>query len=123
MGSPFGPLVLIVNPVSGKGKVAAALPRIEAALRQQDLEYRVEVTRGPGDATRAAGKALDRGERFVVAVGGDGTIHEVVNGMIVDGAPVRSDALLGVIAAGSGSDFVRTADLPGDAVRSESNVC
>jgi diacylglycerol kinase (ATP) len=116
MGSPFGPLVQIVNPVSGKGKVAAALPKIEGALRQHGLEYRIEVTRGPGDATRAARQALEGDERFVVAVGGDGTIHEVVNGMIVDDEPVRADALLGVVAAGSGSDFARTIALPGDAV-------
>jgi diacylglycerol kinase (ATP) len=122
MGSPFGPLVLVVNPVSGKGKVAAALPKIEAALRQRDLEYRIEVTRGPGDATRAAREALAGGERFVVAVGGDGTIHEVVNGMIENDVPIRPDPLLGVVAAGSGSDFVRTVDLPGDAVQSVAHL-
>jgi diacylglycerol kinase (ATP) len=115
MTSAFGPLTLIVNPVSGRGKVAAALPRIEEALRREGLEHRIEVTRGPGDATRATRRALEGDGRFVVAVGGDGTIHEVVNGMFADGRPVREDAVLGVVAAGSGSDFVRTFDLPGDA--------
>ena len=115
MASPFGPLTLIVNPVSGRGRVAEALPKIEAELRAADLGYGLAVTRGPGDATRAACAAAEAGGRFIVAVGGDGTIHEVVNGMLApDGRPVVDGAVLGVIAAGSGSDFVRTFDLPSD---------
>ncbi|HET8526786.1 MAG TPA: diacylglycerol kinase family protein, partial [Actinomycetota bacterium] len=56
--------------------------------------------------------------RFVVAVGGDGTVHEVVNGMFDgEGKPLVADAVLGVVAAGSGCDFVRTFGLPGDATR------
>ncbi len=117
MTNPFGPMTMIVNPVSGKGRVAAALPNIEEAVRREGLEYRIEVTRGPGDASTAAREALRAGERFIVAVGGDGTIHEVVNGMIAGDAAIRADAVLGVVAAGSGSDFVRTFDLPGDSVR------
>jgi YegS/Rv2252/BmrU family lipid kinase len=53
-----------------------------------------------------------------VAVGGDGTVHEVVNGMLEDGRPVARDAVLGVVAAGSGCDLVRTFGLPGDVTRS-----
>ncbi|HET7481323.1 MAG TPA: YegS/Rv2252/BmrU family lipid kinase, partial [Actinomycetota bacterium] len=52
------------------------------------------------------------GRRFLVAVGGDGTIHEVVNGMIEDDRPVAAEAVLGVIAAGTGSDFIKTFGLP-----------
>jgi len=48
-------------------------------------------------------------------VGGDGTVHEVVNGMMQDGRPLAPDAVLGVVAAGSGCDFVRSFGLPGDA--------
>jgi YegS/Rv2252/BmrU family lipid kinase len=54
----------------------------------------------------------------VVAAGGDGTVNEVVNGMLdAEGKPVGEDPVLGVVAAGSGSDFVRTFGLPGDATR------
>jgi diacylglycerol kinase (ATP) len=117
MASPFGPMVLIVNPASGRGKVGAQLEEVRAALRSLDLEHRVALTAGTGDATRAAREALESGtERFVVAVGGDGTVNEVVNGMVADDQPIRKDAVLGVIAAGSGCDFVRTFGLPGDSV-------
>lgn len=119
MSSPFGPLRLIVNPHAGRGRVGRTLPQLQAALRERDLEHDVVETTGPGDGTRAARQALEEGRRFLVAVGGDGTVHEVVNGMFdvpsPEGAdagglptPVRADAVLGVVAAGSGCDFVRT---------------
>ena len=116
MTSPFGPLVLIANPRAGRGKVAQALPRIERILSEAGLEYRIVQTAHPGHATQAARDALHGGERYLVAAGGDGTVHEVVNGMISAGRPVAEDAVLGVVAAGSGCDFVRSFGLPGDAV-------
>jgi diacylglycerol kinase (ATP) len=117
MASPFGPLVLIANPRSGSGQVGRELPEVERQLQARKLRYRIVTTERPGDATALAREALDRGERFVVAVGGDGTVHEVVNGMLEEDRPLVEDAVLGVVAAGSGSDFVRTFGLPGDAVR------
>jgi diacylglycerol kinase (ATP) len=115
--SPFGPLVLIANPRSGNGQVGRELPEVERQLRTLKLDYRIVETDRRGHAIDLAREALDRGERFLVAVGGDGTVHEVVNGMIEEGRPMADGAVLGVVAAGSGSDFVRTFGLPGDAVR------
>ena len=122
MTSPFGPLVLIANPRAGGGKVDAALPEVERILREAGLGYRVVRTTHPGHATEAARQALRGGERFLVAVGGDGTVHEVVNGMISGGQPVAPDAVLGVVAAGSGCDFVRSFGLPGDAARAAGHL-
>jgi YegS/Rv2252/BmrU family lipid kinase len=93
------------------------MPEVERQLNARGLRYRLVLTEGPGHATRAAREALDAGERFLVAVGGDGTVQEVVNGMIREDRPVRDDAVLGVVAAGSGCDFIRTFGLPGDAIR------
>ncbi len=114
MTSPFGPLVLIANPNAGRGAVSKALPRVESVLRNKNLAYRIVRTTHPGHATEAARQALSDGERYLVAVGGDGTVHEVVNGMVRDGGPVAADAVLGVVAAGSGYDFVRSFGLPPD---------
>jgi len=113
--SPFGPLVLIANPSAGRGTVSQALTRVERVLTGANLDYRVVRTTHPGHATEAARQALSDGERYLVAVGGDGTVHEVVNGMVCDGGPVAADAVLGVVAAGSGCDFVRSFGLPPDA--------
>ena len=114
--SPFGPAVIIANPRSGRGKVGSHLVEIERFLADAGLSYRVVRTTHPGHATEAARDALAGGERYLVAAGGDGTVHEVINGMIADGQPVAADAVLGVVAAGSGCDFVRSFGLPGDAV-------
>ncbi len=118
MSSPFGELTVIVNPHAGKRHVGQEIPELERNLRARGLAYHLLRTQGRGDAVRFAREALEGGARFLVAVGGDGTVHEVVNGMLDgDGRPVAEDAVLGVVAAGSGCDFIRTFGLPGDATR------
>ncbi len=118
MTSAFGPLTVIVNPHAGKHRVGEEIPELERTLQARGLPYELRRTEGAGDAMRFAREALDNGGRFLVAVGGDGTVHEVVNGMMDDGGPVVPDAVLGVVAAGSGCDLVRTFGLPGDVTRS-----
>jgi diacylglycerol kinase (ATP) len=115
--SPFGPLVLIANPNAGRGRADRALPRVEGVLKGENISYRIVRTTHPGHATEAARQALRNGERYLVAVGGDGTVHEVVNGMVSGAGPLVADAVLGVVAAGSGSDFVRSFGLPADVER------
>ncbi|HEV3475043.1 MAG TPA: diacylglycerol kinase family protein [Actinomycetota bacterium] len=114
MASPFGDLLVIANPRAGRGRVGTELPELERQLLARRLRYRIVETRGAGHATDLARDALAEGTRFLVAVGGDGTVHEVVNGMIEDDKPVNDEAVLGVVAAGSGSDFIRTFGLPED---------
>lgn len=123
MSSPFGKLTVIVNPHAGRRRVEREIPELERNLRSKGLDYVLLRTEGPGDATRFAREALEGGGRFVVAAGGDGTVNEVVNGMLdAEGKPVGEDPVLGVVAAGSGSDFVRTFGLPGDATRACSHL-
>ena len=122
MTSPFGPLVLIANPRAGRGTADQALPRIERVLTSSNLSYRIVRTTRPGHASEAARQALRDGERFLVAVGGDGTVHEVVNGMIEDGQPLAPDAVLGVVAAGSGCDLIRSFGLPSDAEQAAAHL-
>lgn len=107
-------VLLVVNPQAGRGRVGRRLTDLEGHLRASALEYRMLVTEGPGHATPLVRAALDEGERFIVAVGGDGTVNEVVNAMLERDRPVVPDATLGVVAAGSGCDFVRTFDPQGD---------
>ena len=108
MSSPYGPLRLIVNPRSGRGAVGKTLPVLTEALRSKDLEFDIVETTRARHASEAASEALRQGIRYLVAVGGDGTVHEVVNGMFDGTTPIREDAVLGIAAAGSGSDFART---------------
>jgi diacylglycerol kinase family enzyme len=117
MASPFGPLVLLVDRRAGRGIAAAEVPEIERTLLSKGLDHRVAQSSEAGELTGLAAAALRAGERFLVAVGDDRTVAAVVGGMIEDDRPVAEDAVLGVVAAGSGCDFVRTFGLPGDATR------
>ncbi len=104
------PPLLICNPLAGGGR-ARIVPRLLAALRGRGVEPDVAETTRPGDATRLARDAVERdGRRFVVAVGGDGTVNEVVNGLIDadTGRPRADDLLLGVVPGGTGCDLTRT---------------
>jgi YegS/Rv2252/BmrU family lipid kinase len=109
-------MLLIANPSAGRGR-GAVLQTLANALDDTDLEYRIVTTAGPGDATELAARAVTSGDhRFVVAVGGDGTVHEVVNGLVdAETGTARGEGLvLGVVAGGSGCDFIKTFGLPAD---------
>lgn len=120
MSSRFGTPVLICNVRSGRGGVGRALPEVTAELDRRGITYEVRETAYAGHATDITREVVSSGGRFVVAVGGDGTVHEVVNGLIADDKAIASDAVVGVVAAGTGSDFIKTFGLPAsprDAVR------
>ena len=112
MSSAFGPLVLICNPRAGGGGARRALPDVLEHIEQRELEYELRYSEGPGHATELARAAVGEGRRLIVAVGGDGTVHEVVNGMIEDDRALNDRAVLGVVAAGTGCDFIRTFGIP-----------
>ena len=106
---PLGPPLLIGNPRAGRDR-GRVLREMSAALHARGAAHDVAETRSAGDATRLARQAVAAGRRFVVAVGGDGTVHEVVNGLIdpVTGTPHGADTVLGVVPGGTGGDLART---------------
>jgi diacylglycerol kinase (ATP) len=104
-------IALVVNPRAGRGRVARELPRLLGDLRGIGIEPTLLETDRPGHGVELARRAAVAGHDTVVAVGGDGTVNEVVNGLIHGDTPVGPSAL-GVVAAGSGADFNRTWRLP-----------
>lgn len=110
MTSPFGPIALIVDPRAG---VLDQVPVLERALEDRGLVHRTLVANGSSTSSLAT-SALDEGFRFLVAVGNDETVHDVVNGLFRDGRPIRDEPVLGVIGAGSGCDLLRSFGVPGD---------
>jgi len=117
-----GQTVFLVNPASANGATAKRWPALERQARDFGLEPEVAHSTGPGGLAELARQAADDGAALAVAVGGDGTVHEVVNGMVKDGGPVAADAVLGVVAAGSGSDFVRSFGPPDDAAQAAARL-
>jgi len=104
---PVAPLV-IVNPSAGAGRAGRLLGWVRERLASRP-EARLEITSEPGDAERWAATSHGAHDR-VVAVGGDGTIQEVVNGLLSAGDP----ATLGIVPVGSGNDLARSLGLPPD---------
>ena len=104
------PMRLIVNPVAGGGRGGALRPKLQDELRRQGADFDTVVTEGPNHAVELARQAVTDGCRLLVAVGGDGTIHEVVNGLVT-GGEVPEGVTLGVVPCGTGSDFARTVGL------------
>jgi YegS/Rv2252/BmrU family lipid kinase len=114
MSSPVSPL-FIVNPIAGSGRAHGYTPRIEAWMAEQAIDGRLLETRERGHAERLAAAATDLGHDRVIAVGGDGTIQEVLNGLLTAGAaPDGGPPSLGIIPAGRGNDLARSVFLPLD---------
>jgi diacylglycerol kinase (ATP) len=107
--APFGAPLLITNPLAGTGR-REVLATVSGVLDANGLAHDVVETTAAGDATRLAREAVLDGRRFVVAVGGDGTVHEVVNGLVdaETGQAHADGVVLGTIAGGSGCDLTRT---------------
>lgn len=106
----------VVNPAAGRGRALRVWEEVRAVLRGAGMEVEAELTARPGHATALAQEAL-RGERSaVLAVGGDGTIHEVANGLLRGSGGRRSAIPLGVVPAGSGNDFAKPLGIPADGV-------
>ncbi len=98
----------IVNPVAGGGKAKSLVHKIEKNFRESGADFKVYQTRGPRDAIEAAVRAAEEGFDIVVAAGGDGTVNEVLNGL------VGSKSSLAAIHGGKGNDFAAAVAMPKD---------
>lgn len=98
----------VVNPHSANGSTGRRWASYAAVIARSLQDFGVEFTKGPMHARDIARTALLAGYECVVAVGGDGTINEVVNGFFDAGRPIRPTAALGVLPRGTGGDFRRT---------------
>ena len=94
---------VILNPAAGRGAARRARDPVARAFREQGWAVELVETGAPGEGTALARAAAAAGATHVIAVGGDGIVHEVANGMIAAG----SDAALGVVPVGSGNDFAK----------------
>jgi len=101
---------VIVNPTAAAGAVGREWPNLRSHLAARGLVFSEALTEGPGHATDLAAKAVGDGCGLVVAVGGDGTVNEVVNGLCA-GPGSTAGAHLGIICRGTGCDLVRTLGL------------
>jgi YegS/Rv2252/BmrU family lipid kinase len=105
---------LIVNPLAGRGSALKAIPEIESILNSLSLDYDIILTEYPGHAIQLAKDAGSNGYDTVVAVGGDGTVNEVINGLMLDANAGNLNASLAVLPVGRGNDFSYGMGVPQD---------
>ncbi len=98
----------VVNPHSANGSTGKRWGEHASTIAKTLSDFGVEFTRGPMDAARLATQAITNGYECIVAVGGDGTVNEVVNGFFENGKAINPKAALGVLPRGTGGDFRRT---------------
>ena len=104
-----GEYAFILNPIAGNGFALETMEKIETVMKQRGLPYRILRTENPGNATELARRlAEEPGVRAVISVGGDGTAFEVASGMM------NTEKPMGLIPAGTGNDFIKTAKIPKD---------
>jgi diacylglycerol kinase (ATP) len=100
------PYLAIVNPAAGGGRGRKMLGPVLEQLRAGGFAIDMAETQGAGDATRIAREAYGRGQRHFIAVGGDGTSYEVVNGLFPE-AGAGERPTLGFLPLGTGNSFLR----------------
>jgi len=103
---------VIVNPTAGSGKGLDDFPRISKLLRSNGIIHETVFTEHKFHATELTVSAVNRGFRHIIIAGGDGTLHEVVNGLFIQQVCAPTDVTLAVIAVGTGNDWVRTFGIP-----------
>jgi diacylglycerol kinase (ATP) len=106
--------LVIVNPASAGGRTARQWPLLQRCLVDAGVDFEARITAQPADAIALTREALREGVNRVVAVGGDGTLNELVNGWFDPQTqqPINPDAALGLLPSGTGGDFRKTAGIP-----------
>ena len=99
--------ILIANPVSGKGKAKTVAEQAHVTLTKKEFKGDIKLTTGSGDAKQFAQEAISNGIKWVIVCGGDGTLHEAING--IGNTP---DVALGLIPAGRGNDLATAVGIP-----------
>jgi len=97
---------VIVNPVAGGGSIRRLWPRVCSQLQDTGLSFDHEFTKSPGHAIEIARQAVATGYQYLIAVGGDGTVNEVANGIL--GSAHSDDTVLGIISTGTACGFARS---------------
>ncbi|MEA3326651.1 MAG: diacylglycerol kinase family protein [Chloroflexota bacterium] len=105
---------IIVNPTAGRGAAGKAVPEIEEQLKSLGINYDLVLTEYAGHAIQLAAEARLKGYGIVVAVGGDGTSNEIMNGLMQVAVKGQLPPKLAVLPVGRGNDFSYGMGVPQD---------
>ncbi len=102
----------IVNPVAGQGRALDDLPTISRLLREYKIDCEMVFTERKHHATQLTVEAVRAGYRRMIVVGGDGTLHDVINGIFIQKEVPTTEVQVAVIAVGTGNDWIRMFGIP-----------
>lgn len=105
---------VLVNPVSGGGRARRRWPALAEALGRRGISFECGLTAAARDGERLARLAVERGHRRLLAVGGDGTLNEMLNGVAPHAAGTPSECVIAAAPFGTGNDWARTMQVPDD---------
>jgi diacylglycerol kinase family enzyme len=104
--------MIILNPAAANGKAGRIWPELEAPLRKHLIDFEMVRSRQRGHATQLAEEAVKAGYRHIIAVGGDGTNHEVANGILRQKIVPSHEIWYTLFPVGTGNDWIRTHRIP-----------
>jgi diacylglycerol kinase (ATP) len=104
--------LIIVNPTAASGRAGRMVPQIHEELKARGIDFNLVLTERPWHAAEMVGEAVQQGYDVVVAAGGDGTINEVINGIMQLKSAANINVCLGVLPVGGGNDFAYGMGLP-----------
>ncbi|MGD9106958.1 MAG: diacylglycerol kinase family lipid kinase [Desulfobacterales bacterium] len=108
----FPKIAFIVNPHAGNGSTGLNWSYIEAVARDRLGHFETYMTQRPNDAVMFAEDAVAKEAGLLVCVGGDGTLNEVINGIMMHEESIRSTVTVGFVPNGTGCDFAKTLPIP-----------
>jgi YegS/Rv2252/BmrU family lipid kinase len=100
----------IINPAAGAGRTVKQWPMISQYINDLGIKFETNMTDSPGHAINLAYDAVKQGYKYIVAVGGDGTVSEIANGIYK--ANALNEVKLGIVSTGTGADYIRTVGIP-----------
>lgn len=100
--------VFIVNPIAGNGFAKTLVPDIKAMIKKHNIDGEIIFSERPGHASELSKIFYDKGFRYIIGVGGDGTMNEIACPLVN-----KKDVIIGIIPAGTGNDFIQICGFPG----------
>lgn len=104
---------VVINPKSANGYTGKKISNLLRKLNKLG-DYKYQLTERKNHACEITCSAIKNGYDRIIAIGGDGTFNEVVNGFFDESKLINKEAVLGFISAGTGADFIRTLNIPSD---------
>ena len=99
--------VFIINPIAGNGFGKTIVPKLEAMIKKHNIDAELVFTERAGHASELSEEYFKKGFRYIIGVGGDGTLNEIARPLVN-----KKDVVIGIIPAGTGNDFIQILGFP-----------